>query len=120
MRAKQKLSKSEVSVPEDRGGYQYIQISGYIFDPDGIDKLLAAYEKVKTAPCIRLDLRTADWLTSLGVAAIARIVAMSLDAQQGQLVHVLVKPDIKERYFDERPWADGRVFTREEEIPMGR
>jgi hypothetical protein len=116
-KTKNRLSASEVRPPEDRGAYQYIHISGYIFDPDGIDQLLAAYDKVKEAPSVRLDLREAEWMTSLGVAAIARVVAMSLESPVKQQVHVLVKPEIKERYFDERPWADGRVFTAEDELP---
>ena len=42
---------------------------------------------------------------------------MSLESPVEQKVYVIVKKEFKERYFDERPWADGRVFVHEEDIP---
>ena len=90
---------------------------GYVFHPDEARKLLDAYEQVKDEPRILLDLSEANWLTSIGVAAIARVVAMSFESPTHQEVYVVVKEDFKERYFDERPWADGRVFVKEEDIP---
>ena len=114
---RRRTATSHIKGPESRGDFQRISISGYIFRPDEVYELLDAYEKVKEAPKILLDLSKADWLTSIGVAAIAKVVAMSLESPGNQQVYVVVKEDFKERYFDERPWADGRVFVKEEDIP---
>ena len=112
-----KGSTSLLKGPEIRGGFLWIGISGYVFRPDEVHKLLEAYEQMKGAAQILLDFSEADWLTSIGVAAIARVVAMSLESARNQRVYVVVREDFKERYFDERPWADGRVFGRLEDVP---
>ena len=112
----ERKTSSEIKILKE-AGYQRISISGYIFHPDEVYKLSDAYEQVKEEHKILLDLSKADWLTSIGVAAIARIVAMSLESPVEQKVYVIVKKEFKERYFDERPWADGRAFVHEEDIP---
>lgn len=116
MPSKRSSSKNPVKGPESRGNFQWIGISGY-FHPDEVNQLLEAYKQVKEAPKILLDLSKAEGLTSLGVAAVAKVVAMSLESPINQKVYVIVKAEFKERYFDERPWADGRVFVNEKDIP---
>ena len=84
---RRRTATSHVKGPESRGDFQRISISGYIFRPDEVYKLLEAYEQVKEAPKILLDLSKADWLTSIGVAAIAKVVAMSLESPGNQKVY---------------------------------
>ena len=117
MRKNQKRSTSSVEVLEQKDGLQAIRVSGYIFRPDEADKLLKIYQQVKDAPNIVIDLSKADWLTSIGVAAIAQVVIPVIESPDEREIYIVVNEKFKRRYFDERPWAEGRAFETVEEIP---
>jgi hypothetical protein len=116
--AKKRKTSIQIEIPKREKEFQRIKISDYVCRPDQTDKMLQAYDQVKDAPKILLDLSEADWIQSIGVAAITKIVNMSRESQFNQKVYVIVPQEFKEEYFDEYPWAHGRVFDKEKDIPL--